>query len=303
MAREGAVLGIRCWEVPECATASPCWGASRPWQAVRAVAEVHAARRGRGWSSLSAAASTLRWGVPCPGAAARVRRVPRPYSRRVAPVSRSPLAGRVRTRGDTAVGGQAALREPVCKGTSRRRPRWPSGVARLRWRPMLRVRLWPWGGAVPPRREVGDACLGGCAPWGRGSVPLRWAERRRSGTGRIQGRHRHSMLCLAQPPGVAHGQTVQGACACSHGLVRLAGWMHCSAGVRAGRAGKRRTTAACAARIQMWRPCVGARGCCAAARLAVLVVHAAAGALGARVPACVRAAPGVPALMPSRGSF
>ena len=32
LAREGAVLGIRCWEVPECATASPSWGSSRPWQ-------------------------------------------------------------------------------------------------------------------------------------------------------------------------------------------------------------------------------------------------------------------------------
>ena len=215
---------------------------------------------------------------------------------------RSPLAGRVRTRGDTVAGGQAALQNPVCKGASRRQPRWPSRVARLRWRPMLRVRLWPRSSAGPPRREVGDACLGGCAPWGRGPAPLRWRRCHHSGTGHVQGRPRDSMLRLAQLPGVAHGQTVQGACARSHSPARLAGRMHCSAGVRAGQAGKRRPTAACAACIHVWCPCVGAGGCCAAARLAVLVAHTAAGALGARAPACVRAAPSVPATMPSRGS-
>ena len=278
-------------------------GEQSPLAGVRAVAEVHAARRGRG--------RPPRPSLPPlpPGGGCRVLAwlpgfdaCTSSYSRRIAPMPRFSLAGRARTRGDTAVGGQAALREPVCEGASRRQPRWPPRVARLRWRPMLRAPSGPWGGAVPPRREAGGACLGGCAPEGVGLPPLRWAGCRRSGTGHVQGWPRDSMLCLAQPPGAAHGQAAQGACACGHRLVRLAGRMHCSAGVRAGRAGKRHPTAACAARIRVWCLQVRARGCCAAARPAVLVAHTAAGALGARAPACVRAAPGVPATMPSRGS-
>ena len=200
------------------------------------------------------------------------------------------------------MGGQAALQSPVCKGASRRQPRWPSRVARLRGRPMFQVRLWPRSSAVPPRREVGDACLGGCAPEGRSPAPLRWRGCRRAGTGRERDRRRHSMLRLAQPPGAAHGQAVQGACVCSHRLIRWAGRMHCSVGVCAGRAGKGRPTAADVPCIRMWCPCVGAGGCCAAARPAVLVVHAAAGALGARVPTSGHADPSVPVLMPSWGS-
>lgn len=215
---------------------------------------------------------------------------------------RSPLAGRARARGDTAAGGQAALREPVCKGTSRRQPRWPSRVARLRGRPMFRVRLWPRSSAVPLHGVVGDACLEGCAPEGRGPTPLRWRGCHHSGTGHVQGRPHDSMLRLAQYPGVAHGQTVQGACARSPSPARLAGRMHCSVGVCAGRAGKGRPTAADVPCIRMWCPCVGAGGCCAAARSAVLVVHAAAGALGARVPTSGHADPSVPVLMPSWGS-
>ena len=78
-ARDGAVLGTCQWAVPERAAASPSWGSSRLWQAVRAVAEVHAARRGRGRPTRPSLPppSGGGGGVPCPGAAARVRRVHR----------------------------------------------------------------------------------------------------------------------------------------------------------------------------------------------------------------------------------
>ena len=107
-------------------------GSSRPWQAVRAVAEVRAARSGRGWSSPSVAAPSLRWGVPCPSAASRVRRVHRPYSRRVAPVPGSPWQD-ARAPGGHRSGRSDCTAKPGVYGGHRGgslsgRPGWPGCV-------------------------------------------------------------------------------------------------------------------------------------------------------------------------------